>query len=54
MYAPNFTLQLRWAGRRWLVCLGSCVLGFAQSYRGAQRLSIHLQHHFIHLIAKGA
>lgn len=48
MFAPNFSLQLRWAGRRWLVCLGSSVLGFAPNYRGAETLATRLQHHLSH------
>lgn len=41
-------LQLRWAGRRWLVCQGLRVLGFAKNYRGAETLAIRLQRYLTH------
>lgn len=65
MYVPNIWpaslrpaqrggLQLRWAGRRWLVCFGPSVLGFAKNYRGAKDLATRLQCHPTYLTAKGA
>lgn len=48
MHAPNFPLQLRWAGRRWLVCFGSNVLGFAPNYRSAETLATRLQYPLSH------